>query len=105
MDVTNNLGGQITAAMAALPAEVQPLIQTLMDRLDALEAKTAADAANLETTALAAESSAEDKLLAAEKPLTDFATTMNGIFTQMANGKLRLVVSMEPVTQSSIPQP
>jgi hypothetical protein len=97
LDVTGDLGAKITAAMAALPAEVQPLIQTLMDRLDALETKTAADAANLEATALAAESSAEDKLLTAEKPLTDFATTMNGIFTQMANGKLRVVVSMEPV--------
>ena len=73
LDVTGDLGAKITAAMAALPAEVQPLIQTLMDRLDALETKSAADAANLANTALAAESSAEDKLLAAVKPISDLA--------------------------------
>ena len=62
MDMTGDLGTKMATALAAFPAEMRdglaPLVQTILegitaaenraaDRLDALESKTAADAATL----------------------------------------------------------
>ena len=67
MDMTGDLGTKMATALAAFPAEMRdalaPLVQTIIegitaaenraaDRLDALEAKTAADAATMESEAL-----------------------------------------------------
>jgi hypothetical protein len=80
IDVTGNAGGQIAAAMAALPAEAQPLIASLMDRIDALEAKEAAD-----LNALA------DKVIAAVTPqLQAITETVNGL-TDQALGVVRRI--------------
>ena len=67
MDMTGDLGTKMATALAAFPAEMRdalaPLAQTIVegitaaehlaaDRLDALESKTAADAATMESEAL-----------------------------------------------------
>lgn len=68
MDFTGNLSG----AISALPAEAQPLIKFLMDRLDALESKEAAD-----LNALA------DKVIAAVVPQLQAVTqTFNAVADQ-----------------------
>lgn len=62
----------IQKAMAAVPAEVQPLIQYLMDRTDQLEAQTAKD-----TRAIA------DKVIAALVPQVQAMTqTVNAVADQ-----------------------
>lgn len=62
----------LKAAVAALPGEVQPVLTALMDRIDALEAKEAAD-----LDALA------DKVIAALTPqLQAITQTVNAVADQ-----------------------
>ena len=62
----------LKAAVAELPAEIQPVLSALMDRIDALEAKEAAD-----LNALA------DKVIAALTPqLQAITQTVNAVADQ-----------------------
>lgn len=69
----------IQAALKAVPAEAQPLIKMLMDRMDALEAQTAKDA-----QALAAQiDAAVEKVIAALVPQAQAMTqTVNAVADQ-----------------------
>jgi hypothetical protein len=62
----------LKAAVAALPAEIQPILATLLDRIDALEAQTAKD-----TKAIA------DEVIAALVPQAQALTqTVNAVANQ-----------------------
>ena len=96
MDMTGDLGTKMATALAAFPAEMRdglaPLVQTIVegitaaenraaDRLDALEAKTAADAATAEG-ALLAEAAEWRKVLTG-----GFKGTIGGIPFEISGAK------------------
>ncbi len=92
-DFTGDLGNKILQAVGQIPGIEAPMLQTIKDEITVVLSAES----SIEDKAIAAGVSAEDKLIAAMKPVTDLATVAGAIMSQMSDGKLRLVLKLEQV--------
>lgn len=80
---------KLAAAGHTLEGELlQGIHSTLSDEMARVD--------GMENKAISAGEAAEDRLLAAIKPVTDLASTLNEFLSNVGAGRMRIVVSVEP---------
>ena len=96
MDLTGDAGAKLSAALAALPAELQPVLQAAFDRLDALEARLVAAETSLESKAAADIAALEAPILKRLDDALAVGATLTGLAQQIVDRGL--LISLGPKT-------